>query len=301
MTWHFLEDKPCENLHCSQEPVEASWEDYCLDGAPSALLRLMPTAATSCSHDSETVASRASQSGMTSAHLTANRGAGTSMSSAADFHARTSVLRVKAQVSRARALDCGKKWPVSSVKFNPDTCWWKTHRCLFPEDLTSFSLTLPRWGMMRDGELSEQYMPAHPIVATESGSPLPTPSAQSYGTNRGGAAGRKGKVRPGLETMARRGMWPTPQAYSKGASASMPGLTPLDLAVRPEMRKHADRAKARRQGVQLQSSTSGSAQTGGKLNPAWVEWLMGWPIGWTDLKPLATDKFQQWLNSHGIR
>jgi len=30
----------------------------------------------------------------------------------------------------------------------------------------------------------------------------------------------------------------------------------------------------------------------GQLNPPWVEWLMGWPIGWTDLKPLATDKFR---------
>jgi hypothetical protein len=40
-------------------------------------------------------------------------------------------------------------------------------------------------------------------------------------------------------------------------------------------------------------------QAGGSLNPQWVEWLMGWPIGWTDLKPLETDKFQQWLNLHG--
>jgi DNA (cytosine-5)-methyltransferase 1 len=29
---------------------------------------------------------------------------------------------------------------------------------------------------------------------------------------------------------------------------------------------------------------------GGKLNPTWVEWLMGWPLGWTDLKPLEMDK-----------
>jgi len=29
---------------------------------------------------------------------------------------------------------------------------------------------------------------------------------------------------------------------------------------------------------------------GGKLNPLWTEWLMGWPIGWTDLRPLETDK-----------
>ena len=26
---------------------------------------------------------------------------------------------------------------------------------------------------------------------------------------------------------------------------------------------------------------------GGQLNPDWVEWLMGWPIGWTDLAPRA--------------
>lgn len=38
---------------------------------------------------------------------------------------------------------------------------------------------------------------------------------------------------------------------------------------------------------------------GGRLNPNWVEWLMGWPIGWTDLEPLATDRFRQWRQSHG--
>jgi hypothetical protein len=38
---------------------------------------------------------------------------------------------------------------------------------------------------------------------------------------------------------------------------------------------------------------------GGKPNPTWVDWLMGFPIGWTDLKPLATPKFQLWLLKHG--
>ena len=38
---------------------------------------------------------------------------------------------------------------------------------------------------------------------------------------------------------------------------------------------------------------------GGKPNPEWLEWLMGWVIGWTELKPLETDKFQQWLQQHG--
>jgi hypothetical protein len=30
-----------------------------------------------------------------------------------------------------------------------------------------------------------------------------------------------------------------------------------------------------------------------------LEAMMGWPIGWTLLAPLETDRFQQWLSSHG--
>jgi hypothetical protein len=41
-------------------------------------------------------------------------------------------------------------------------------------------------------------------------------------------------------------------------------------------------------------------QIGGQLNPNWTEWLMGWPTGFTASAPLATDKFQQWLRSHGV-
>jgi len=39
---------------------------------------------------------------------------------------------------------------------------------------------------------------------------------------------------------------------------------------------------------------------GGQLNPDWVEWLMGWPIGWSALEPLGMDKFHEWLRLHGI-
>jgi hypothetical protein len=35
-----------------------------------------------------------------------------------------------------------------------------------------------------------------------------------------------------------------------------------------------------------------------RLNPNWVEWLMGWPIGQTELKPLATAKYQEWQQQH---
>lgn len=40
-------------------------------------------------------------------------------------------------------------------------------------------------------------------------------------------------------------------------------------------------------------------KAGGALNPTWVELLMGWPLGWTDLKPLAMDKFREWQQQHG--
>jgi hypothetical protein len=41
-----------------------------------------------------------------------------------------------------------------------------------------------------------------------------------------------------------------------------------------------------------------NAVVGGALNPTWVEWLMGWPLGWTDLKHLATARFRSWLQQH---
>ena len=30
-----------------------------------------------------------------------------------------------------------------------------------------------------------------------------------------------------------------------------------------------------------------NAQVGGALSPDWVEWLMGWPVGWTSLEPMT--------------
>lgn len=33
-------------------------------------------------------------------------------------------------------------------------------------------------------------------------------------------------------------------------------------------------------------------------NPEFWEWMMGWPMAWTDLQGAATDKFRQWQHSH---
>jgi len=34
-------------------------------------------------------------------------------------------------------------------------------------------------------------------------------------------------------------------------------------------------------------------------HPTFLEQVMGWTIGWTELAPLETGKFRQWLDSHG--
>jgi len=68
--------------------------------------------------------------------------------------------------------------------------------------------------------------------------------------------------------------WPTPRASDfKGATSA----------------EAMSKAAARGFSPNLPEATAASVG-GGKLNPTWVEWLMGWPLGWTDLKPLEMDK-----------
>ena len=43
-----------------------------------------------------------------------------------------------------------------------------------------------------------------------------------------------------------------------------------------------------------------ATHVGGKIHPRFTEWMMAWPSGWTDLKPLETGKFQQWQQAHSF-
>jgi hypothetical protein len=76
----------------------------------------------------------------------------------------------------------------------------------------------------------------------------PTPTAQDYGTNHGGAMGRTGPVRPSLSTLVRS--HPAPPIPKDGNDGSPPEV------LRPRLR----------------------------LNVAFVEMLMGFPLGWTDAR-----------------
>lgn len=183
--------------------------------------------------------------------------------------------------------------------------------------------------------------------------------------------GRVGPVRPSLETMARNGSWPTPDARLGDPKRGMPsprlaedryfrkGTRDLMDAVTlwPTPRAHdarADFAKLVRSstGISLETAArlwptptandwknagymisggkkyatlpgaagatpeqwpspaardwrSGRGRSpnghteqlaekvGGQLNPVWVEWLMGYPAGWTDLGDSATPSCRQ--------
>jgi DNA (cytosine-5)-methyltransferase 1 len=90
------------------------------------------------------------------------------------------------------------------------------------------------------------------------------------------------------------GLWPTPTVCGnynrKGASAtSGDGLaTAVAKYQTPVARMWKDNGLS--PGELARNSPTLASQAGGPLNPTWVEWLMGWPLGWTDLKPSATVK-----------
>jgi len=87
----------------------------------------------------------------------------------------------------------------------------KTSRDTSVSDSEKSSKTWKDLVTKRRGEYSARLKSAHLTSENESIS-LPTPSATQYGSNQGGAAGRTGKVRHSLESMANHNLWPTPQA-----------------------------------------------------------------------------------------
>jgi len=264
MSWHYLLGQG-----------EASWEENSLDGAPSVLLRLIPTAGASCSADSETGYCRGSQSGTTCARSTENHGEDELTSSVEDSRVRTLAQLEKRQGSQENAADCGENTPGSSERLNQGLRLSKTLPSCAVMDLCESSKILPSSGTMRSGWCFPRERLVLHTYENECGL-LPTLSACSYGSNRGGAAGRVGKTRESLASMAKNNTWPTPNATDyKGPSTRSLG----------KERPRCDDDLPTR--------------VGGQLNPTWVEWLMGWPLGWTDLEPLETVRFRQWLQLHG--
>ena len=213
-----------------------------------------------------------SRSGMMCKPLTDDLGEELLMSYLEGFHAKISQVQEKEPVLTESEAGCGSTWQESLAKYDPSSSSWKTAHCLFQEDLPESSVILPKWGMMQDGECWERTMFQLPTKGTGSGSwPTPTVDDSSNVTRKSGK----------FQSLTRKVMFPTPQA-NEDAAGTPNGKMQRMLGNCEEIR-----------------GKTAQEWAGGTLNPNWVEWLMGWPIGWTDLKPLEMDKFQRWLDLHG--
>lgn len=110
---------------------------------------------------------------------------------------------------------------------------------------------------------------------------------------------------PNLETVLGRGTWPTPtKADADGGSGSdgREGGLNLRTAVHRQIFPTPtvnDSKNDNPPSQALRNTPPLNVVVGGQMNPMWVEWLMGWPLGWTDLHVSAMDRFRQWCDSHG--
>lgn len=210
------------------------------------------------------------------------RQSGTTFELSPDYICQTSILFTgasHAKISALRALITA--WRESEAGFF-SRCFGssttslrslsssKMCQLLGPAARNEFAKNWPHVGMIVDGNLFPLKRSARHTEEKDGFSSLPTPTAVTYGTNRGGQAGRTGRVRPSLEQIARR--WnPTPCA-SEGAKGG-PG------------RKYGD-------GSPTLSSMAISRGQKRFLNPRFVECLMGFPDGWTALELWAMQWFQ---------
>ena len=253
-----------------------------------------------CAPDKMTDFSRLSRFGMMYKPLTESRGKELLTLFREDFRAKTSQQPEKAQGLTENDQECGSTWRGWLAKYDPDSCLWRTAQCSLLEDLNESLATLPRSGMTRNGLLWELPMLEQTTKGTESGL-LPTPTTQGL---NGGSNSRKASMA--------RGTWPTPDANC-GKRGTQPNWTPtrksgqqaqytINQTVRDKMfpTPTCHNSKEGAYPAEYARNTPTLAtHAGGKLNPMWVEWLMGWPLGWTDLKPLEMDKFLCVPQQHG--
>lgn len=99
-----------------------------------------------------------------------------------------------------------------------------------------------------------------------------------WGTMRNGECSER--LMPGHLTRENvSGLWPTPTKQDS---------------------KHREVEPSYKNGTAKYGAIPLHVKVGGELNVDWVEWLMGWPTGWTALVAQETARFQQWYASHGI-
>lgn len=288
MSWSYL-----------PEPGAESTAVCYSDTLPSAPSRLSPRIENCCCNDSATACSRASPCGTTCARLTVCRGEALSTSCQADSPAPTSAQQVKAPESTASNPASGERWRASFARFDRDTCSWRTAQCSLLGDSGESSVIWPRSGMTVGGLAY----------------PLPTAGRRTNGTESGFWPTPTARCPTDCESERRRNtpalaaavmMIPTPRANDAEKLGNIDATNPRNgLAgfVRqiptPSATDWKGSSKPGQRRGQLTDPAIGVIQAGGLLNPEWVEWLQGWPIGSTAFSPLAMDRFREFMRQHG--
>ena len=280
----------------SQVLVEEYLGDTCLDGELSAPLSGNNTQQAYCAPDKMTKFSRLSRFGMMFKPLTADRGEELLTLYLEDFRVKTLAQLDEAQELKENDQVCGNTWQGSLARLDPNTSLWKTAQCSLLEDLELSLQTFPRWGSMQNGALYLLPTLVQTISVKEYGL---EPNNETFfhtpnTTGMDGGSNSRKALKKRLE------IWPTPRSCSAMAATITPESawnekrnpnleTIVGQRIWPTPTSH--NAKETNAPSESERNTPTlAAQVGGHLNPTWVEWLMGWPQEWTDLKPLEMDK-----------
>lgn len=224
-------------------------------------------------------------SGTTCAPSTLDRGVDSWISSLAERHARTSAWPGSAPDSTESGAGCSSSTSASPSSVRPRFSSGRTsleQLALFPASASTSRI-----------EATAAHGPSFVRVTLEpptnepGSSCWPTPSASTYGNNRGGAAGRVGPIRQSLEgearDWARENLWATASArdWKSGEHSEATGrrnARPLseEAWAWAHSRLSALTSKGGRECLQYDPTLHRLC-----LTPAFVEWLMGWPEGWT--------------------
>jgi hypothetical protein len=197
-------------------------------------------------------------------------------SSAEDSPARTSASPGGGRASTGHGRACGPSSPESFASYDPASRSWRTSQgCLFGGWI-GFSGTWPSWGTMRNGACC-RLPPLVPSTFGRGSLLWPTPNAEG-GT--GYMSGSKRDVwRPTLELAVRMAPDGLPPLIRKGLDSDVARLYPTPTSCHRNLAGGSNsRASAIRRGIYI----------AGALNPRFVEWLMGFPIGWCSFEPSAT-------------